>query len=131
MRFIGVDPGANFTGVAVLHSESGNFVYHGEFADPVEAWYRINWNYDMIIGDDVVVLEDFVGGGGRDECVTKTIKTVGYIENRCREERYRVLLVNPQARLANVSRVPAEITGKDEIAAAAHALSAKERWPKT
>lgn len=131
MRFIGVDPGANFTGIAILHAESGNFIYHAEFADPLDVWNRIDWHYDTIIGDDVICLENFIGGGGRDEYVTKTIKTVGYLEHRCREAGYHLILVNPQARLANVANVPPEIHGKDEIAAAAHALSAKERWPKT
>lgn len=129
MNFFGVDPGANFTGLAVLN-DNGEFVFHSEYADPIGVWNRIDWMYDRSC-DDVIVLENFVGGGGRDEFVTRTIKVVGYIENRCREAGYHLVLVNPQARLANVANVPAEITGKDEIAAAAHALSARERWPKT
>ena len=126
MRYFAVDPGANFTGIAIL-SESGEFEFHGEYADPVDAWKRIDWNYDHALRNDVIILEDFVGGGSRDVNVTRTIKILGYLENRCREEGYRVELVNPQARLANVRNVPAWITGKDEIAAAAHALSARER----
>lgn len=130
MRFIAVDPGANFTGIAVLENKTGKFLFHGEYDDPVDAWLRISWNYDSVLNDDLVVLENFIGGGQRDEYVTKTIKTVGYIEHHCRESGYHVVLVNPQVRLSNVKNVPDEITGKDEIAAAAHALSARERWPR-
>lgn len=128
MRFIAIDPGSNLTGVAIL-SESGVFVFHSEYDDPIKVWHVIDWNYDHALRDDVIVIENFIGGGSRDEHVTRTIKIVGYLENRCREEGYRVYLVNPQARLANVANVPREIIGKDEIAAAAHALSARERWP--
>jgi hypothetical protein len=124
MRYIGVDPGANFTGVAVLEAD-GSFSLHQELTDPVSVWLVIE--DETIEGVTQVILEDFIGGGQRDAYVTKTIKTVGYLENRCREAGVSIKLVNPQARLANVENVPKEITGKDEIAAAAHALSERER----
>ena len=126
MRFIGVDPGSNFTGVAVL-TEDGTFLYHGEYADPVQAWYYI---HHWAMGSDAyVVIEDYVGGGYRDTHTTTTIKCVGYLYHRCREAGLEVELVNPQARLSNVANVPAEIAGKDERSAAAHALAYRERNP--
>lgn len=124
MRFIGVDPGSIYTGVAVL-SFAGRFLFHGEFAYPVDAWYEI-WSWSN--KDCRITLEDMLGSGRRDAHISRTLKVVGYIQFRCQEESLTVELVPNQARLANVSNVPPEITGKDEISAAAHALSARERY---
>lgn len=126
MRFVAIDPGANFTGVAVLEND-GTFSFHGEFADPVLVAERMLREAYKDPDDTLTIVEDFLGGGGRDKYVTSTIKVVGYLYLRCREARIRVILVANQQRLANVDNVPAEITGKDERAAAAHALTQREK----
>ena len=132
MRFIGVDPGANYTGVAVLESD-GHFSVHAEFGCPTDVWELICRecvkSHDPDDGT-TVILEDFLGAGRRDNYVTTTIKIVGYIYWSCIGSAFSVQLVPNQARLPNVRNVPIEITGKDEIAAAAHALSARERWSR-
>ncbi len=125
MRFIGVDPGSKYTGIAVL-DEDGTFLSHGELSDPIDVWREI---YHWSPGSGVrIILEDLLGSGRRDAHIARTLKIVGYLENRCREANLTLHLVPNQARLPNVANVPPEITGKDEIAAAAHALSARERW---
>ena len=128
MRIIGIDPGAKFTGIAVLNATTGEFEFWAESDDPVAIWEmvvgQLMHGYD---GEEVhIVIEDILGGGRRDEYVQRTIEVLGYLYNRCREIKLRVTRVAPQARLANVSRVPKKIRGKDEKAAAAHALSYKE-----
>lgn len=130
MRFIGIDPGANFTGVAVLES-NGTFSVHCELAMPLDVWHLIETETTKEHDPDdgvSIVLEDFLGGGSLNRYKLTTIKIVGYIYWRCLEAGIAVLLVPNQARLSNVSNVPEEITGKDEISAAAHALTAQERW---
>lgn len=133
MRCIGVDPGAKFTGVAILESD-GAFSDHREFALPLDAWHFIEVEAVKEHDPDdgvVVALEDFLGGGVLNRWKLTTIKIVGYIYWRCLEAGVSVLLVPNQVRLANVANVPNTITGKDEIAAAAHALTARERWQRT
>jgi len=125
-RYIGVDPGSKFTGIAILE-EDGTFSFHGEYDNPVAAWEVIARETDGHQWDYVVILEDMLGSGQRDAHIIRTIKLVGYIYYHCIEAGITVELVPNQARLANIGNVPFDITGKDEIAAAAHALSAKER----
>lgn len=129
VRFIAVDPGANYTGVAVLE-EDGTFSEHGEYSSPLDVWQVVRDANEKDPRNTIVIIEDFLGGGSRDKFVTTTLKTLGYIYWRCLECVISAILVPNQARLANVRNVPKEITGKDEIAAAAHALSARERWPR-
>jgi hypothetical protein len=126
MRYIAIDPGSKFTGIAVLE-EDGTFSFHGEYAEPIAAWFIIESESEDDLVNTTIILEDLIGGGQRDEHITRTIKIVGYFEFHCAESGYRMILVPNQARLANVKNVPSDITGKDEIAAAAHALSARER----
>jgi hypothetical protein len=132
MRFIGVDPGARFTGVAVLESD-GTFSQHGEYASALDVWRVIEREAKLPHDPDdslAIILEDLLGSGERNRFITTTIKIVGYIYWRCIEATLSVFLVPNQARLANIGNVPAEITGKDERSAAAHALTARERWPQ-
>lgn len=126
MRYIGVDPGSKFTGLAILE-EDGTFSLHGEYENPIEVWLIIEAEGETDWENVTIILEDLIGGGQRDEHITRTIKIVGYLQFHCEESGYRYILVPNQARLANVMNVPFSIPGKDEIAAAAHALSAKER----
>lgn len=126
MRYIGVDPGANFTGVAVLEVPD-TFLFHAEFSDPTEVMIAIQ----RFAGPgDRVIVEAMLGGGNRDAHIVKTIEVVGYVYYSCKEIGIEVEKVPNQARLANVKNVPSEITGKDEISAAAHALTAQERRPR-
>jgi hypothetical protein len=127
MRYIGVDPGAKFTGLAVLGHDR-NFSRHVEipYERTQDVWRIIAFEV-MYDRNTVVILEDLIGSGQRDVHIIRTIKVVGYIYWSCIEEDITVDLVPNQARLANVRNVPSEITGKDEIAAAAHALTALER----
>jgi hypothetical protein len=126
MRYIGVDPGAKFTGVAVLEVPS-TFLYHAEFDDPTEVMLAIQ-RYAQ--PGDKVIVEAMLGGGGRDTYIVSTIEVVGYVYYSCIEIGIEVEKVPNQARLANVANVPKTITGKDEVSAAAHALSAEERERK-
>lgn len=129
MRFIGVDPGANYTGVAVLEDD-GTFSAHREFGSPLDAW-RMIYAETRKDPNTTIILEDLLGSGRRDSFITKTLKVVGYLYWRCIESVLSVILVPNQRRIANVQNVPDDITGKDERAAAAHALTARERWPHT
>jgi hypothetical protein len=125
MRIIGVDPGANFTGIAVLDDTTGEFEFWGESDDPV-----VIWEFIALYARDgvaIVILEDMLGSGRRDEYIQRTIEVLGYLDNRCREAGVEVQRVPQQARLANVRNVPPEIRRKDERSAAAHALSYRER----
>lgn len=126
MRFIGVDPGSNYTGVAVLE-EDGTFSFYHEYNDPIEVVRAIFRLSDPI---DIIVIEDFIGGGQRNTYSSRTLRIVGYLFFRLVEAHRKVKLVVNQRRLANVKNVPPEITGKDEKAAAAHALSEREEWLK-
>lgn len=128
MRIVGVDPGSIYTGIAVLDPD-GDFSFHDEFESPLPVWSTINRQLEYSPLELVVVLEDFVGSGRHDAHMLRTIKIVGYIQWRCHEGQVPVELVKNQERLANVQNVPSFITGKDEIAAAAHALSYRERNP--
>lgn len=131
MRFIGVDPGAINTGVAVLEGD-GTFSVHGEYANPLDVWATIRNECARIHDPDnsaIVILENFLGSGRLNNYKYVTIRIVGYLYWRCLEAAIPVRLIPNQARLANVGNVPEQITGKDEIAAAAHALTARERWP--
>jgi len=131
LRYIGIDPGAKFTGIAVYDTSVEQFIYHAEMANPVAVVQAIQEYVENDASEpedeSVVVLEDFLGSSPRDENVVATIKIVGYVYWTCKELGIIVVLVPNQARLANVANVPCDITGKDELAAAAHALSAKER----
>lgn len=124
LRIIAIDPGANFTGIAVLDDATGDFDFWAESDDPVVIWEFIELYHHQ---GDVVLLEALLGSGRRDEFIVRTIEVIGYLDNRCREAGITVERVPQQARLANVRNVPRKIKRKDERAAAAHALSHRER----
>lgn len=124
MRIIGVDPGANFTGIAVLDAASGEFEFWAESDEPVAIWEFIH----LYAGPHtIVVIEDMLGSGRRDTFIQRTIEVLGYLVYRCKEAGLTVVRVAQQARLANVKNVPKQIRRKDERSAAAHALSYRER----
>lgn len=125
MRICGVDPGAIFTGLAIWSTQINCFTVHCESEDPVVIWSLIQdeTEYDTA----VIVVEDYLGTGRRSSYSQRTTEVLGYIYNRAREEGIPVERPGSQARLANVANVPRDITGKDEISAAAHALSYRER----
>lgn len=123
MRIIGIDPGAIYTGIAVL--ENDEFTYWNESDDPVVIWVAIE--EACRYGEGTVVVEDYLGTGRRSSYSQRTTEVLGYIYHRCREEGIPVERVPQQARLANVANVPKAISRKDEKSAAAHALSYRER----
>lgn len=136
MYYIGIDPGAKFTGIAIIDSsknEKNEFVFHREYDDPVHLFCDLLDFGVLVISRCRIAIEDMLGSGRRDDNIVRTIKVLGYLENRLRE--YGIIytcdlvveLVPQQARLAYVSLVPKNITGKDEISAAAHALALRER----
>lgn len=129
MRIIGIDPGANFTGIAVLDADTGEFEFWAEADDPIVIWEFIATFCHS--EECEIVLEDMLGGGRRDEYIQRTTEVLGYLDNRCREAGLHVERVPQQARLANVKNVPKEIRRKDERSAAAHALSHRERGRKS
>jgi hypothetical protein len=116
VTYIGIDPGAVYTGIAVY--ENGTWLEWHEYTDPVDVWQVIRkFPYATVI------LENFIGSGRLNNYRKKTIMVLGYVYYRCREYGVMTALVTPQKRKAYVSEVPAEIIGKDEIAAAAHVLA--------
>lgn len=124
MLYIGVDPGAIYSGIAVYATSKNRkpwFSFWSEHGDPVviARWIRHQSNSQK----SIVVLENMIGGGFRDSNIVKTIKIVGFIQYYCSDQGIKCELVNPQARLAFVSLVPPEIHGKDEKSAAAHAMA--------
>jgi hypothetical protein len=126
MLVVGVDPGANFTGIAIYDTEKNRFTEWNESEDPVVIGATIV-NAIRPYTDGVVVVEDYLGAGRRSTYSQRTTEVLGYIYHRCREEGITVERVPQQARLANVANVPKEISRKDEVSAAAHALSYRER----
>lgn len=124
MYYIGIDPGSNYTGLAILSGDV--FVYHREYIDPVLLWTEMEALIDT--QTCLAAIEDMLGTGRRDKHIVRTIKVLGYLEYRFREQgRIKPEIVPQQVRLAYVSLVPKNITGKDEKSAAAHALALRER----
>lgn len=126
MYYIGVDPGANFTGVVTHDGEK--FTRWKEFLDPVAVWREIEAPLEA--GWEVtVILEDFTGTGRLNRYRKKTMEVLGYIRFRCNEARerfgsqLRCVIQIQQRRKPYVSAVPKAIVGKDEIAAAAHVIA--------
>jgi hypothetical protein len=124
LRYAGIDPGANFTGVAIHNGD--RFIAHGEFDDPVDAMWFIDRNCPNS-RDLVTIVEAFTGTGRLNKRRIRTIEIVGYCYNRCRERGITVVRQRSDVRLPCVSLVPPEISGKDEKAAAAHVLAHLER----
>lgn len=127
MYYVGVDPGANFSGLAVLDGQTNSFTEYGAFERPTELWHVLReW---ISLGTDcvTVAIEDFLGSGASNTYRKKTVMALGYIQYRCEESGADIEVVPQQVRLAYVGLVPSEITQKDEIAAAAHALALQER----
>lgn len=124
MRIIGIDPGANYTGIAVLDARTGEFEFWAESDHPI-----VIWEFIALYGRtrSVIVIEDMLGSGRRDTFIQRTIEILGYLYHRCKEAGLMVERVPQQARLANVKNVPDTIKRKDERSAAAHALSYRER----
>lgn len=124
MYFIGIDPGANYSGLAILNDDV--FVFHDEYHDPVKLWQKIEPLAAMNRDEAHFVVEDFIGGGRRDVYVKKTILALGYFQHRLIEIGAYVEVIVPDARKAYVSLVPMAWR-KDERAAGAHALALRER----
>lgn len=124
MYFIGIDPGANYNGLAILNDDV--FVFHDEYWSPVKLWGKIEPL--VALGKDQVhtVVEDMIGGGRRDVFIKKTILALGYFQNRLIEADAYVEVTVPNARKAYVSQVPTSWR-KDERSAGAHALALRER----
>lgn len=119
---IGVDPGANYTGVVIWDNDHG-FTFHREYREPERAW-DIIVKHHAIHGDRLeVIVEDFLGGGHLNNDKRRTIEVLGLVYWGCKHAGIRVHRPPQQRRLCNVDNVPDYITGKDEIAAAAHVLS--------
>ena len=125
MQIIGLDPGAKFTGMAILDCDTSEFALWLESDDPTVIWHVLAEYYRK---GDHIVLEAMLGGGRRDEWIQRTIEVLGYLKYRAKEAGYSVEEAPNQMRLANVSKVPKFIRGKDAVSAAAHALSHKERY---
>ena len=123
MYFIGIDPGANFNGLAILNDDV--FVFHDEYSDPVKLWQKIE---PLAANRDEAhfVVEDFIGGGRRDSFVKRTIEALGYFRHRLLEAHAYAEVVVPDARKPYVSLVPIAWR-KDERSAGAHALALRER----
>src|SRR5271170_1162087 len=72
MYYVGIDPGAIYTGLAVLHEDSS--VFHREYVDPV-ALYRDLWHQLLKLNKSChIALEAMIGGGPRNDSITRTIK---------------------------------------------------------
>jgi hypothetical protein len=126
---VGIDPGSNYTGFAVYDATAKAFVMTGESDDPVIIWDAVQ---AVILSEEPeavhFAVEGFYGNGLRNKEGVRTTELVGYFYERAREAGYPVEKRGSQARLANVSEVPKNVTGKDEKSAAAHALAyAEER----
>lgn len=124
MYYIGIDPGANYSGIAILNDET--FVESGEFANPCELW-ELAEEYIEYNPTTWTVIEDFLGSGASNTYRKKTVMALGYFQYRCAEIDANYEVVPQQTRLAYVKLVPYEISGKDEKSAAAHALALRER----
>jgi hypothetical protein len=127
MLYIGVDPGYNYSGLAIL-SGNGQPMHHAEYANPVELWRTLSTF--AAFDEHWIAIEDFIGSGTLNKERKQTIEVLGYVRYRCAEFRYQFEIVVNQVRLAYVSLVPRVVTGKDEISAYAHALALKERKTK-
>lgn len=137
MYYIGIDPGAIYTGLAMLTAvpdpgDTYTFDFHKEYSDPVELWIDL-LDFNVLNHPCRIAIENMLGSGRRDNNITQTIKVLGYLEYRLQEygrlfgSDLVVEIVPQQVRLAYVSLVPKTITGKDEISAAAHAIAIRER----
>lgn len=124
IRYIGIDPGYNMSGLAVMRAE--RFVFWLETHDPCVLLDVIRQNARMP-GSMLVLLEDYLGEGPRNRYNKRTIEVIGYVKFNCYDAGIPVELVPQQQRLANVALVPEYIHGKDERAAAAHVLSYREK----
>lgn len=126
MYYFGIDPGANYSGLAILNDDV--FVYSGEHAKPVDLWFALEEWVTYLPPDQICgVIEDFLGSGASNTYRKKTVMALGYFQYRMSEFNVDVEVVPQQFRLAYVKLVPRQISGKDEIAAAAHALALRER----
>ena len=123
-RLIGVDPGYNMTGIAVMMR--GEFVFWAESNDPCAIWEIIFQNAADSRQRVKVILEDFLGSGPRNKWNQRTIEILGYIYFSCVGANIPCERVPQWKRKASVCKVPEYIRGKDEIAAAAHVLAYRE-----
>lgn len=126
MYYFGIDPGANYSGLAILDNDI--FVLNGEYSEPVSLWFALEPWVSHFPPDEICgVIEDFLGSGASNIYRKKTVMALGYFQYRMSEFNVDLEIVPQQARLAYVSLVPKKINGKDEISAAAHALALRER----
>jgi hypothetical protein len=141
VRVFGIDPGHNFSGVAVVHF----YVREGQpvvasvdgaqFAHPIQVrdWIRDrkSWTDDS---GDMVVVEDYIGAGHLTKEAKSTLQVLGYFRYSLADSmKIQVHVRKPQQRLSRVREATAlmeELDGtlpfrhvKDTIAALAHALS--------
>lgn len=114
--YIGIDPGAIYTGV-VMH-DGEKFVRHFETESPLEVWNAIS-----IANPTAVIAEDFTGSGRLNKYRKRTIMVLGYIQFRCEEAGIYIVVQKNDVRLPYVRYVPSDIKGKDEVAGAAHVVA--------
>lgn len=133
MQFFGIDPGANYTGVAFADvSWNGatveNVVWDSiQLADPAKCgdWIRCRRSEPPL--STVFVLEDYISAGQMDKYAKETLKALGYFRYT-----FPCYMQVPQARLAFVEQAKEvckalhpDLTSpdrKDMVAAVAHVM---------
>lgn len=120
MRLIAVDPGLTIGVAEVRVGARGerNVVQTFQTDDPLAAT-------NSICRADVVVVEDFVGGGPRTKEAIHTLKVCGFVEWYARLLGVTVVLRQPQFRLHKVTEATALVGpgAPHAVDALAHALS--------
>ena len=96
MRVLGVDPGIT-TGVAYYDSETRKVLNRFDTKEPLEILGMIE-DLASSGGLDVVVIEDVLGQGMRDQNIIRTIKVLGAVEMFCLYKKVTVTRHPPQLR---------------------------------
>lgn len=139
MQVFGIDPGFNYTGVAMVDfptDDQGKPVWEEAIYDGVQEWSPVDamrWILRRMDPDPrtrAFVVEGFVGSGHLTKEAKETLLVLGYFKY-CLPEEPHVQV--PQARLSRVREAKALIEDlypdlpqpmiKDTVAALAHALT--------
>lgn len=139
MQIFGIDPGFNYTGVAMvdfLLDDRGRpdwvsaTIDGAQFWDPQEAMRWVVCRGNLAWGDRAYVVEGFVGSGHLTKEAKETLLVLGYFQYGLPDKPY---IQVPQARLSRVREATAVLEEmypetakpllKDAVAALAHAYA--------
>lgn len=129
MTIYAVDPGAVYTGVAWLRSNSAGWK---QFDDPIFLWGAL---VDRVDEYDTVLVEDYSHGGTFTIEAKRTLKIVGFLEYSLQYKGIKVVMRTKDQRLSgrreaavmmdnsSIKELEADVERKDAFSALSHVVT--------